>query len=205
MPFVPGPDVAQVELVMSLDGQIIENTLYFQSSADLSIELMGDLANALLGWWEDQIAPGVSESLALTQVVVTDLSTQTSPGILVPAVPAITGDGTSPALPNNVALVVSFRTAFRGRSSRGRNYVAGLQESQTTQSHIDAGVADFFADAYAQLIGPGTLVAGLQWGVFSRFTNGNPRTTGLFRPITSVTVVDNTLDSQRRRLPGRGQ
>lgn len=204
MPFVPAADVAQVELVQLLDGQVIENTLYFQSSADLDIALMGDLANALLGWWEDAIAPGVSESLSLTGITVTDLSTQTSPGIFVPAVPAITGDGTSPALPNNVALCVSFRTAFRGRSARGRNYVAGLQENQTTLSHIDAGVADFFTDAYSQLIGPGAFVGGLQWGVLSRFVNGNERATGLFRPITSVTVVDNTLDSQRRRLPGRG-
>jgi hypothetical protein len=205
MPYVPAPNVAQVEIVQSLDGQIIENTLYFQASATLTFELMGELATAIVDWWTTEMAPGLSESLTLTSVVVTDLTTNTSPAILIPVVPAVPGEGTSPALPNNVTLCISFRTQFRGRSARGRNYISGLQENQVILSHFDAGVADFFTAAYQQLQGAGDFVAGLQWVVLSRFTNGDERTTALARPITAVTVVDNNVDSQRRRLPGRGQ
>jgi len=32
-----------------------------------------------------------------------------------------------------------------------------------------------------------------------------PRTAGVVTPISNVIVVDRVLDSQRRRLPGRGQ
>lgn len=204
MPFVPAPDVCLAEIVMQLDGQVVENTLYFEASAGLDTGLMATLGAALVTWWTDFIAPGVSEQLLLTGINLTDLSTPTSPGVFVPVVPSVPGEGTSPAEPNNVALCVSFRTQFRGRSARGRNYVVGLQNSQVTNSHIDAGVGDFFITAYQQLQGAGDFVAGLQWGVLSRFSGGDPRTTALFRPITAVTVVDNTLDSQRRRLPGRG-
>jgi len=204
MPFVPAPDVCLAELVMQLDGQVVENTLYFEASAGLDVGLMATLGAALVTWWTDFIAPGVSDDLLLTGVNLTDLSTATSPGVFVPVVPAVPGEGTSPAEPNNVALCVSFRTAFRGRSARGRNYVVGLQQSQVTNSHVNAGVGDFFITAYQQLQGAGDFVAGLEWGVLSRFSGGDPRTSGLFRPIIAVTVVDNTLDSQRRRLPGRG-
>lgn len=204
MPFVPAPDVCLAELVMQLDGQVVENTLYFEASAGLDLSLMASLGAALVTWWTDFIAPGVTEQLLLTGVNLTDLTTAISPGVFVPVVPAVPGEGTSPAEPNNVSLCVSFRTAFRGRSARGRNYVVGLQNSQVTNSHVDAGVADFFITAYQQLQGAGDFVAGLEWGVLSRFSGGDPRTTALFRPIIAVTVVDNTLDSQRRRLPGRG-
>lgn len=204
MPYVPAPDVALAELQMSIDGQIVENTLYFQASAGLDLALMDDLANALATWWEDFMAPGLTSSLSLTGVGVTDLTTNTSPGIFHPVVPNVPGEGGSPALPNNVALCVSFRSAFRGRSARGRNYVVGLQENQVIMSHVDTGVSDFFITAYQQLQGAGDFVPGLQWGVLSRFSGGVPRVTALFRPIIAVTVVDDTIDSQRRRLPGRG-
>lgn len=205
MPYVPAINTLQAELVQVMDGQILENVLYFEASAGVDFTLMTDLATALQAWWTTEIAPGVSESLSLTQIVVTDLTTSTSPAILVPMSPPIPGEGTSPALPNNVALCLSFRTAFRGRSSRGRNYIAGLQENQVILSEYDAGVTDFFISAYQQLQGAGDFVEGLQWVVCSRISEGEPRTTALNRPIIAVTVVDQVVDSQRRRLPGRGR
>lgn len=205
MPFVPAVDVCESEVICSIDGQIVETTQYWQSSAAMSGSLMATLAAALETWWTDFMAPGLSSAISLTGIAVTDLTTATSEGIFRPVVPSVPGEGDSPPLPNNVALCVSFRTQFRGRSSRGRNYVVGLQESQTTRSHVDAGVSDFFITAYQQLQGAGDFVAGLQWGVLSRRFENDWRTAGLFRPITAVTVVDDVLDSQRRRLPGRGQ
>jgi hypothetical protein len=49
------------------------------------------------------------------------------------------------------------------------------------------------------------------WVVVSRFSgvdvNGDPipRAAGVVNIITAVLAVDNTVDSQRRRLPHRGQ
>lgn len=204
MDFVPVPDGALVEIVATLDGQVCENTLWFQSSGDFNASDLLDLGNGVLEWWGAQMAPGISDQVSITGANVTDMRTQTGPGVFVlPAAP-MAGEGTSPPLPNNVALCISFRTAFRGRSARGRNYIFGLQENQSTKSHVDAGVTDFFQDAYATMIGAGTLVAGWQWSVVSRITAGNPRTSALVRPVIAAVIVDPVLDSQRRRLPGRG-
>jgi len=41
--------------------------------------------------------------------------------------------------------------------------------------------------------------------VISRFNAGAPRTTGVATKVTSCVVVDPYVDSQRRRLTGRGQ
>jgi len=204
MDFVPVPDGALVELVGQLDGQVCENTLWFQNSADFGASDLLDLGNGVIEWWRDQMAPGISDQVTITGANVTDMRTQTGPGVFVLPSTPLAGEGTSPPAPNNVALCISFRTAFRGRSARGRNYIYGLQENQYTKSRVDAGVTDFFQDAYAVMVGGGTLVPGWEWCVVSRITAGNPRTSALVRPVIAAVVVDPVLDSQRRRLPGRG-
>jgi len=204
MDFVPVPDSVLVEIVMELDGQIVENTLWFQASASFDTGDMGTLGLAVLSWWETEIAPGVADDLTVSGLNITDMRTQTGPGLfLLPSAP-LAGEGTSPPLPNSNALCISFRTAARGRSARGRNYICGLQESQVTKSRVDAGVPDFFQDAYAAMIGAGTLSPGWQWCVVSRISGGEARATALVRPVTAAVVVDSVIDSQRRRLPGRG-
>jgi len=45
---------------------------------------------------------------------------------------------------------------------------------------------------------------GADWVVVSRFHDNAPRTAGVVSFINAATVVDATVDSQRRRLPGRG-
>jgi hypothetical protein len=42
------------------------------------------------------------------------------------------------------------------------------------------------------------------WCVVSRHLDGLPRDIGITRKITTVILTDLTIDSQRRRLPGRG-
>jgi hypothetical protein len=39
----------------------------------------------------------------------------------------------------------------------------------------------------------------------SRYANGAPRTVGIATPVTSVVLVDQRVDSQRRRLVGIGE
>jgi len=108
-------------------------------------------------------------------------------------------------LPFNCAHCVSFRTANRGRSGRGRNYVMGLSDSEAAASAIQTTRLNLDVNAYAALVGAGTFVAGLQFCVVSRYSGGAPRSVALIQPITSVLSVDATIDSQRRRLPGRGR
>lgn len=203
MPFIPVPNVVMAEVRMSLDFQRIENTLYFEFSTPPTPGNLISLGNDLEGWFTSLFAPVVSSALALREIYLTDLTSVT--GGTFTQVPAtlITGGQSSEALPNSVALSVSFRTAQRGRSFRGRNFLPGLTDAQVAQNTVTVGALGVIQNAYNQL--PASLGgSGATWVVVSRFTGGAPRVTGLATPVTAVVIVDPTVDSQRRRLPGRG-
>ena len=108
------------------------------------------------------------------------------------------------AAPNSAALAVSFRTAARGRTARGRNYVFGMPQAYLVSNSFSAPFVNGVQSAYNTLIGVAA-DNGYTWVVASRYENNAPRTSGLTRPVTAAVVVDEVLDSQRRRLPKRGQ
>jgi len=211
MPFVPVANTALAEIRMIADLQEVENTLYFEKATALTEGDLNDLGDALITWWEDNMAPNIWAGVTVSEVVCTDLSSASSLQVSrVPAAP-LTGALSVPGLPTSVSLTISFRTALRGRSFRGRNYIVGLTEGQTTGANtVDSSLSDAFVTAYEQLL---TLAGdlGLQWVVVSRFSGVDadekpiPRAAGVTTPITTVLVVDNVVDSQRRRLPGRGR
>lgn len=204
MAFIPVQDVAMVELRMLLGNKQVENTLYFEASAGVNESNMNALAAAVKVWWATNMVSLVSQSLALIEVYVTDLTSQTGPTVSYTTDLPITGTVTGDLMPGNVSLAVSFRTSGRGRSSRGRNYLTGFVESQVVGDVINAGNTDPYQAAYEEMVGAGTLVAGWQWVVVSRFFNNAPRTAGLSQPVTAVVVVDPFVDSMRSRLTGRG-
>lgn len=211
MPFVPATNTLECELRYQQDDQKLENTLYFSFTSPWTIPMMQTLGTELIAWWAIELGPQTSDNVVLREVYITDLSTVSSPAITV--VPLLLTQGTraQPALPNNVSLTVSFRTDSRGRSFRGRNFFVGLCEDQVSQNTVDPSVLTALVAAYNDLLPGGTLTRG-EWSVVSRFSGVDPvtgapipRAAAVVTPITSVLIVDDTVDSQRRRLPGRGR
>jgi hypothetical protein len=210
MPFVPVPDTFLVELRMTCDLQQVENTLWFDVGETPNQANMSDTLDAVFGWWKDEIAPLLNVNVELRELVATDMSSATGPQVAFTPTTDNLGALSEELLPNNVSLTVSFRTAQRGRSFRGRNYVVGLSRTQINASTVIEGVVDGFQAGYQNLIAAAGIV-GATWVVASRFSGVNPttgkpipRTTGIATPITTVVVVDPFVDSQRRRLPTRG-
>lgn len=205
MVFVPALGVAKVELRSTLDDQQVENTLFFYLGAnpvDSDFETLGD---ELVTWYSTSVVPNLSTEFVFREAYVTDLTSQSSPTFTRTPVAPVPGQNGSPVLPSNVAFTVSFRTNGRGRSSRGRNYISGLTDVQVAGNELSALIANTFVSAYEELLpGGGALTNGV-WGVLSTISNGAPRATGLFQNITTVLYTDLTIDSQRRRLPGRGR
>jgi len=205
MPFIPVPETVLVEMRMGIHGQKVENTLYFQRSGGWNTAGATTLANDLLIWWTTLLSVVLSTQIELVEIAVSDLDVVDSFQVVVPSpAPRPTGGAPAEALPNNVSLAVSFRTGRRGRSFRGRNYIVGIPETAAINSQVTSAFAIYIQGSY-QGIPSAVSSSGGVWGVASRFNNNAPRTVGVFTPITSVTVVDDVIDSQRRRLPGRGQ
>ncbi len=211
MPFIPVENVALIEALMLYDGQKVENTLYCLNDAGWDAASLTEVATEFRDWWAASYAQLCSSEVSLRAVQATDLTTDTAGQVVVDGAGALglVGGG---GMPSNVSLAVSFRTGLRGRSFRGRNYVVGI--GGTFQEGINELDEDFITNVgvqYTNLL-TDVFTGDFVWVVVSRFSGVDPdthkpvpRETGVATPVTNVVVVDNTIDSQRRRLPGRGQ
>jgi len=210
MAFVPVANTVEFEIRMLLDGQKVENTLYFGRNFVPTAAQMLAFAQVLAEWWAENVADYTGTGVDLVEVYATDLTSATGPTATYVPPTSITGNVDSDTLPNNVSIVASFRTASRGRSYRGRNYIVGLTEGAVTKSTVEDATITAILAAYDQLLSIGT-GTGWAWYIVSRFSGVDPdtgkpipRAVGVRTPVTSVVVVDPVTDSQRRRLPGRG-
>lgn len=199
MAYVPADDTVMVEIRMTLHSIPVENTLYYRRTSGFGTTEMTALGEAVRDWWADGF-PGLTASqLNLREIYLTDLRTATAPTVTVPVVDPITYPATDPGQPGNVNLCVSFRTAGRGRSARGRNYVTGIPETEVTANAVDTTFGESVLGLYAILT---ATTAGMGWThvVVSRFTAGAPRSSALVQPVTSIVIVSPKVASQRGRL-----
>lgn len=202
MAFIPVENGVRVAIQGTMTGQTWVNTLGVLCPVQPSVADLTSIATQVKAWWVAQMKPLVTSTVFLTAVTATDLDSASAPTVTIAA--SDSGTATGSAVANNTALVTSFRTAGRGRSSRGRNYVPGLSTTGASGTSASSTAAGLQAAAYALL--NQYLQLGIQefiHVVISYILNGSPRTSGLVQPVSSyITNVD--FDSQRRRLAGRG-
>lgn len=205
MPFVPVPNTAAAELVYAQQGQVAENTLYFRNDGGWTPELLVTLASSLIDWWTAFMATNVSNQTELIKVTARDLTASDGATAEVAPSTPLLGTQTGDPLPANCAYCVTFITGVAGRSFRGRNYVTGLVDAQANASIIQPAARTAIINAYQELqAAVEGDIPGAVWAVVSRFAEGAARSEGLATTITGV-VGDIIMDSQRRRLPGRGK
>lgn len=203
MPFIPIPSVVMAEMRYNHLGQQMENTLYFDNATDPSVEDLQALGESLIGWWTTFYAPQAHQNCILHEVFLTNLTSDTSAALSVVPDELANGEQSTDPLPGNVTLSIKFSTAGRGRSSRGRNYTVGAVETQVFGNQFAGAYVTAMVACYNQLPAIATGL-GMTWVVASRFTDNAPRTEGIAIPITTVSAVNLDVDSQRRRLTGRG-
>lgn len=204
MPFVRIPNTVSVELVFAWDTQIVENVfhnIYEGSLNQGTLEAIHDIYEL---WYETALADIQSQVVGLNKIVVKDQNVQNGLGIEFGPGEVFAGTiASTPSLPNNVTLALKWGTGFTGRSYRGRTYHIGLVEGLVTLNNVPA-------DSLAQIISTYDELrqacdsAGYPLVVVSKFANNAPRALAITTPVTTVTS-DGVIDSQRRRLPGRGQ
>lgn len=126
-----------------------------------------------------------------------------TPNRIVAATP-LTQAGTTAgeALPANVALVTTWRTAFAGRSFRGRTYLGPSQETMNNGGIPNAATVSTIQTAASNLITGIQATPTLRLGIFSLRRTQPPFSLTPFaatEPVTSA-VARSKWNTQRRRL-----
>jgi len=146
-------------------------------------------------------------------VVVTDLTSATSPQFIGVHDALVGGDGGQLLNPNQCGMI-EWVTALRGRSFRGRWFQSGFTEASNDGGIIQPGARNALNNFAQDLILAFRIVGPPSWdlAVVSRFsgmqtnTTGRgrlrripiPRVTGLATPIT-LSEIETVWKSQRRR------
>lgn len=118
------------------------------------------------------------------------------------------GTSASPALPSEVAAVISLGTAKAGKSFRGRAYIPGFATNALGTGNIIAGPVVTALNNWANTWGTAMSAQGYTHvlGLKHRIAYTSPKTGTNFpdrpattEPVTSRVCKDNHWDSQRRR------
>lgn len=204
MQFVPFVNTIKLEAVFINQGEYVENVHHFVQGNPPAVEDMQALAEAYVTFFNAYLKGTLHSACSLVAVKCTDLTAQNSPGIEYTTGLPIAGTGQWDPMPNSVTIAVKWITALRGRSYRGRTYHVALSEQQVQGNALTSGYHTALTTAYGNLI---YLVNGERdWflAVATRVSGGVPRTQGEVHGVIAHTV-DPVIDSQRRRLPGRGK
>lgn len=203
MAFVPTPNCALVSLAYDWKGQKCNNTLWFENGGTpFDAGRLLDLGNAINSYWVGSVMTQLSQDIVFRGCIVYAQDSESAPAVDVPVTP-FAGEVVADSLPNNVAWCVKFTTTGRGKSYRGRNYVPGIPDNVYADNAVNSTWAGNVRDAYYGILTE-TGLATFAWVVVSHFTAGAPRAAGLVSSVVNVSYSDLVIDSQRRRLPGRG-
>lgn len=204
------PNAVKVMPVWSLtNGKTARNVLYvtvapgFVPTATIAETIRAAMSSGAL--WT-AVAAFIAPTTTLTRVELQDVRTANNPAVASTGT-AVPGTAATGAMPDEVALCVTLRTARTGQANRGRMYIPGFA----------AG-----AMAAGGVVAPSLVSAARSWvanfgGIFSAQTmtwvigqparaaytgktgTQHPARSARTEPVINVEVRDNHWDSQRRR------
>jgi hypothetical protein len=204
-PFIPAPNCASVELIYATYGEIIENTFSIEKGSPFTLSDLQDLRDLFKTWDEDYWESGRCASNSLIRIKTRALDSNSSPvedyTMPTPNPGTISGD----SFPLNVSFCFRLTTGLAGRSYRGRIFLPGVSLASVgpTPNQLQLASATGYVGVFEQLK-TALDAADLTWVVLSYRNNKTWRTTAVATPITGISYFDLNLDSQRRRLSGRG-
>lgn len=194
--------LVKAEIRFTWNGQLVENVLHFVHTIDPPDPTnMGMLADFIRDQVQDFWLAQMASTVTFREVYVEEYAGNISQS----ATSVGTGNGTlaGESMPGNATFCLSLRTEFVGRSRRGRFYTIGMSENNQSAGVVNA----VYRNAWLGLLSNIRVLAALDnWGlcVASFTSGGSPRPTAQVTLVNAIIAVDDFVDSQRRRLQGRG-
>lgn len=205
MAFIPVLNCINCKMIFTLGGQFVQNNFYFQLAAPPTTTDLDNTNTFMHTFWTNQLKPNLTSDLALVQIQSIDMSAANAPARSLFISPAEAGTlAATVGAPSGAAMVATARTALRGRNYRGRVYLGGLSgNALTSPTTYNATQLVNIITALSWLLNVANTASEILV-VVSKFLNKIPRSSGIKTPVTTWTM-DTAIDSQRRRLLGRGR
>jgi len=190
------PRVARVAMLFQRDTRTLVNTFHVAKGTALNAADLVNIAGIFVSWWNTSYRNYSNAGIALKQIQVRKYDPadplaydlDVSP----PSAGAVGGNPDTAASTQTA----SWRTGFAGRKFRGRFYAVGLSESGTNNDDsTPSGTTSALSNAALSLISS-IVSATFQLVVFHKADN-------TFTQVLTA-IVENLVDSQRRRLANRG-
>jgi hypothetical protein len=201
-------DIAQVRLFFTLAGQQMECGFGFRclNVAGTLANLASDFKTAMVKNSSGGLLYPMTDDTTSSSLRVMDVKPGTAAPYDYTYATVAGGETSSDPLPPQCAAVLTWHTAFSGRSYRGRTYLPGLGEITQVAGAWTSTYLTALGTIVTQMLavfGPGGSNANWEFGVISRVNNGAPRPTPIETQITSG-AVRTTVFTQRRRTIGVG-
>lgn len=153
--------------------------------------------------WLTFLAPDTS----FTGVGVRDIRAANNPE-LVSTGASVPGTNAQAALPHQVAMCVTLKTAFAGKQFRGRVYMGGLAQGAGTTGGVIQGAGNTAAVGFVNAVSTAlsaqsmTLAIGQKALPQRNDSHGNvlPARVANVVPVTNIVALNTRFDTQRRRL-----
>lgn len=198
MPFIPNAAVIRVVHRMNRQNVPIYNVFHHTIPPGISPALMQAYAGILGLLYTNTILEQLSAGVNYEECVVYSMQSESAPtgswSAPDPSPGGIDDEGNN----RGAAAVITFRTANRGRSGRGRVYLGGVAEIGVVEGVL-TGPYGASLEAVVENYRTGAAAEDLPLIVYSQFTANAPRVVGLAQPVVSVELRSNILGSQRRR------
>jgi len=198
MAFIETPACAKVAVEWTLFGRPIVNTLWFERADDddYNTGTLEDLCGLLSTWLQAELLPQLSESIECVRLYATAQHSAFAPFFELP-MGNVNGELTGGAMPTKVAMCIAFKSDVRGRSYRGRNYVAGIREADVADNAFGATRIAGVVAAYNAL--PAAVLNDNIWVIVSHYADNAPRSQGVSVGVQFAQSVNSAIDIQRRR------
>lgn len=203
-PFVPIADGAQVEIVFTFGGQVVENRLWFVSrQPPVDSTQLAALAQGVFDWHTAQALPFLSSSLQLAVVEAFDWTSSPSPTIVAAGTPT-NGGASADAHSANVADRIWFYSAASPDRIRNSNFVPGIPKDVVQLNTVDATFRTAIRNAYINLIDLASVFGPFpawRWVCASSWSAGSLRTTQRVLRTDFIRYKRPWVAQRRDRLP----
>lgn len=199
--FIAVPECASLTFVLAdVSGKRWTMGLFFTKEFGWNVTNLTLLASTAGDAWEELAVGLVNANQSLVEIVARSEESETAPSVTWTPASPIPGTLAGNPVPLSAARIVTLRTDSRGRSYRGRVYVAGgtqnIMQSNITWTVASVGSAATIINDLVTAIVTELNAANV---VVSRFTNGAARATGVATPVTSY-VGRTRMGTIRKRV-----